>query len=168
MTFSVVALSTVHLAGLRLLSAIGGFAGFSVILVGLRRAHKGQGSLQESRLDPTKENFVRESAASQLPALPEVIHLSTDLGPARGSEMTQQQRIAAALSRAGMTNSGWSQREIHTASAVLDPPAECATESDHRQDAQPLPSHTGFNRTVTVLAGTMLALLSLVLLLILR
>jgi hypothetical protein len=82
--------------------------------------------------------------------------------------MTQQQRIAAALSRAGMTKPGWSQPEIHTASALLDPPSECATESDHTQGAQPLQPPSGFNRTVILLAGTMLALLSLALLLILR
>lgn len=168
MTFSVVALSTLHLAGLRLLCAIGGFAGFAVILLGLRRAHRGQGAPQESCLNPAKESLAREIATSQSPAVPEVIHLSADLSPARSSEMSQQQKIAAALSRAGMTNSGWSQPEIHTASAVLEPPSEGVTESDHTQGDQPLPPHSGFNRAVTVLAGTTLALLSLILLLILR
>src|SRR5215469_4793 len=165
MTFSVLAPSSLHFAGLRLLCAIGGFAGFALILLRLRRPRSGPTSSQESRLEPAKENFVRESATSQSPARPEVIHLSTDRGSARSSEMTQQQRIAAALSRAGMTNSGWSQPEIRTTSALLDPPSECATQSDHPQDAQPPAS---FNRTVTLLAGTILTLLSLVLLLILH
>ena len=168
MMFSVVVPSTLHLAGLRLLCAIGGLAGFAVILLGLRRAHKGQGPSQESHLDPAKENCARESASLHSPLRTEVIQLSTDLGRARSSEMTQQQRIAAALSRAGVTSSGWSQPEIHTASALLEPPSECATEFVHTQGDQPLRHQSGFNRTVTVLAGTMLALVSLVLLLILR
>jgi len=168
MTFSVLTLSTLRLAGLRLLCAIGGCAGFAVILLGLRRARREQSSSQESRPESGEANSARESATVESRPLQEVIHLSAGPGPARSSEMTQQQRIAAALSRAGMTNSGWSQPEIHTASALLDPPSESATESDHTQGAQPLQPPSGFKRKVILLAGTMLALLSLVLLLILR
>jgi hypothetical protein len=82
--------------------------------------------------------------------------------------MTQQQRIAAALSRAGMTNSGWSQPETHTVTALLESPPESVTKPDHNPDAEPLRSASSFKAKLISLAGAMLALLSLISLFTLR
>jgi len=163
MMFSVLTPSILHLAGLRLLCAIGGCAGFMVVLLGLRLERNRRCSSQGSRPESTEANSAPQSATAQSLAQPEVIHLSKATGPARSSEMTQQQKIAAALSRAGMANSGWSQPEIQTATALLESPPESVTKSDHNPDAEALPSHAGFDRKLILLAGATLALLSIVL-----
>ena len=168
MTFSALAPRTLHVAALRLLCTIGGCAGFTVILLGLRLDRKARGSSRESRPESIGANPAQEPASAESRAPQEVVRLSTDQGPARSSEMSQQQKIAAALTRAGMANAGWSHPEMRTASAVLAPLSESATESSPRPDAEPLPSQSGFNRKLILLTGTLLALLSLILLLTLR
>jgi len=168
MTFSVLASSTLHLAGLRLLCGIGGCAGFTIVWLGLRLERNARLSPQESRAESAASDSVQEYATAQSCAVPEVIHLSTDPVPARSSEMTQQQRIAAALSRAGMTNSGWSQPETHTVTALLESPPESVTKPDHNPDAEPLRSASSFKAKLISLAGAMLALLSLISLFTLR
>jgi hypothetical protein len=168
MTFSVVIPSTLHFAGLRLLCAIGGCAGFMVVLLGLRLERKKRCAPQEFRPDSAEAEATEKPATAQSIVLPEVIQLSTISGPARSSEMTQQQKIAAALSRAGMTNSGWSQPEIYTATALLEPPVGSVTKPDPMEDFLPLPPPSNFKRKLILLAGATLALLSLGLLLILR
>ena len=168
MTFSVLAPSTLHIAGLRLLCGIGGCAGFTIVWLGLRLEHKARRSSQESRPECDESDSAQEYASAQSCALPEVIHLSTDSGPARSSEMTQQQKIAAALNRAGMTGSGRPQPEIRTATALLESPTEFVTKSALNLDAKPLPSPSGFKTKLILLAGTTLALLSLISLFTLR
>jgi hypothetical protein len=168
MTFSVLALSTLHLAGLRLLCGIGGCAGFTIVWLGLRLERNPLRSCQESRPESDESDSAQEYATAPSCALPEVIHLSTDPGPARSSEMTQQQRIAAALSRGGMTNSGRPQPEIHTATTLLESPTGSVTKSDQNRKAEPLPSPSGFKAKLILLAGTTLALLSLISLFTLR
>jgi hypothetical protein len=162
MTFSILALSTLHLAGLRLLCGIGGCAGFTIAWLGLRLERKAQRSSQEFRSESNESNSAQEYATAQSCAPPHVIHLSTAPTPARSSEMTQQQRIAAALNRAGMTNSGWSQPEIRTATSLLESPPEAVTKPEHNPDAEPLRSASSFKAKLISLAGATLALLSLI------
>jgi hypothetical protein len=169
MTFSALAPSTLHVAALRLLCTIGGCAGFTVILLGLRLDRKARDSSQECRPESIEANRAQEPAGAESRAPQEVVRLSTDQGPARSSEMSQQEKIAAALTRAGLGNAGWSPPEMRTASAVLNAPlSESATKPGHIPNAEPLPSQSGFNRNLVLLIGAMLALLSLILLLTLR
>jgi hypothetical protein len=168
MTFPILAPSTWHLAGLRLLCGIGGCAGFTIVWFGLRLERNPRSSSQESRPEADESDSAQEYATAQSCAQPEVIHLSTDPSPARSSEMTQQERIAAALNRAGMTSSGRPQPEIRTASALLESPTESVTKSAQNLDAKPLPSRSGLKTKLILLAGTTLALLSLISLFALR
>lgn len=57
------------------------------------------GSLRSGAMSPESGNSVSVESRST-----EVIRLSPDAGPAKAAEMTQQQKIAAALTRAGVTN----------------------------------------------------------------
>lgn len=167
MTFSVVIPSTLHFAGLRLLCAIGGCAGFMVVLLGLRLERKKRCAPQEFRPDSAEAEATEKPATAQSIALPEVIQLSTISGPARSSEMTQQQKIAAALSRAGLANPGWSQPEGRAASTAFDTRSVSTRKSADTGKAVPS-SHSGSKSKLILLGGAILAALGLVLLVTLR
>jgi len=169
MTFSAVALSILNLAGLRLLCTIGGCAGFAVILLGLRRDRKARLSSQESHSESTGPDFSHKSLPVESCAPPDVIRLSTDFGPTKSSDMSQQQKIAAALTRAGIANStAWSiPAPSHTVTAVMYPPPETPTTED-RAPHVPISAHSTRTRRFLLLSGSMLLMLSLILLLAIR
>ena len=152
-----------RMAGLRLL---GRFAGFGVILLGLKLDSKA--SSQESALPSTDPSSPKEPRAAESASTQQVILLSTDRGPARSSEMSQQQqKIAAALNRAGIPNTaGWSDpTPSHADVAGVDPVSQSLSISDGAPNRNPLQSHSNLTRTLILWAGLMLALLGLILLL---
>lgn len=163
MTSSAVALSTLNLAGLRLLCTISSCAGFAGILLGLRFDRKGQRSSQESHSDLGPDSF-HESPA-EVRGTQEVIQLSNDPGPTKSSDMSQQQKIAAALTRAGINNSvAWpTPASSRAAAAVMDPPPEPPIASDRTPDNVSVSEHSTLPRRVILLGGIILFLLSLIL-----
>jgi hypothetical protein len=137
-----------------------------VILLGLRLDRNARGSAQESRTESAELNSAEESAAGESSAQEEVIRLSIDPDPTRSSDMTQQQKIAAALTRAGLATAGWSQLE-HSASTVVEAPSDSATKIDDAEEAVP-PAHSSSKCKLILLVGATLAALSLILFFTLR
>ena len=62
-------------------------------------------SEDESAVKASLDAAVPSQVPAHLPARTKIIHLSAGTGATSASEMTQQQKIAAALAKAGMTNS---------------------------------------------------------------
>jgi hypothetical protein len=169
MTFSAVVLASIHVAGLRLLCTIGSCTGFAVVLFGLRLDRKPHSSSPESTSQFATPDATEDPAPAESPAEQQIIQLSSDPGPARSSDMSQQQKIAAALSRAGIANSAaWSHSTSRTPTAVVDPPTESPTSSGHTSDHVPTKEHSSLRRKLLVLGGLALALLSLILFVTLR
>jgi hypothetical protein len=166
MTFSVLAPSTLHLAGFRLLGTIGSGTGLAVILLALRLDRKVRRSSPEPLPECAEINAAESSAAGFVPS-PEIIRLSTASVPTCSSEMTQQQKIAAALSRAGLANPGWSQPEGRAASTAFDTRSVSTRKSADTGKAVPS-SHSGSKSKLILLGGAILAALGLVLLVTLR
>ena len=74
------------------------------------------GSLRSGAMSPESGNSVSVDLRST-----EVIRLSPNAGPAKAVEMTQQQKIAAALARAGITNpAAWEAAGLQSAVVVSD------------------------------------------------
>jgi hypothetical protein len=166
MTFCAVPLCALHLTGLRVLCAIGSFAGFAVILLGLWLDRNARGSSKESCQESNEANPAQESASAESSLRQQVIRLSIDPDPTRSSDMTQQQKIAAALTRAGLGTAGWSQPE-HSGSTVVEAPSDSATKIDDAEEAVP-PAHSSSKRKLILLVGATLAALSLILFFTLR
>jgi len=99
---------------------------------------------------------LRDSASNnsseQIPA-PEIIRLQSGEAPSSTYEMSQQSKIAAALTRAGITNpEAWSAAGVPYASVAIEENASPATVSAHR-DERPKQSSlqpSGFNLTPPV------------------
>lgn len=165
-----IALASIHIAGLRLLCTIGSCAGFAIVLIALRLERKPRISSQESTSQSATPDSTREPSPADSAAEQQIIQLSTDPDPAQSSDMSQQQKIAAALGRAGMANSaGWSHlTPSRTPTAVVDPPTESPTTSLHTPDQIPTQEHSTLTRKLLVLGGLALALLSLILFVTLR
>lgn len=166
MTSSAVALSVVNLAGLRLLCVITGLAG---ILLGLLFDRKVQRASHESHSDSVGPDSSHESSPAEFCGTQELIQLSNDSGPTKSSDMTQQQKIAAALTRAGIPNSvAWSRpASPRAASAVMDAPPEPPTAA-HRIPNGVASQHSTLLRRIVLLTGSILFLLSLILFLAIR
>ena len=149
MTSVTVALGALNLAGVRVLCTIGSCAGLVIVLFGLQLNRKARSASQEPPSAP---------AAAQ-----EIIRLTTNSGAIRSSEMSQQQKIAAALDRAGIaTSAAWSNPA---------PSSEPATEQQTPAIApdQPLAqTHSSILRKMFLLGGSMLALISLIVFLAIR
>lgn len=80
--------------------------------------------------------------------------------------MTQQQKIVAALNRAGVASPGWSPSEMPT-STVLAPLTDSAAKSDEQSEAVQ-PEHGLSRRKLILLIGGILAAMCLLLLFTLR
>lgn len=151
---------------LRVLGALACCAGVLAFIKGFRPRWptnpwaKSPIKLRDNPGDPAAE---RSSAAR--PAPREIIRLSTDPAPSTSTTMSQQERIAAAMQRAGMPNPvAWSDPpndmpEAHTSTAVLEPPPVVG-ESDATIDSGPHSRHSA----VWLCAGAVLVILSIYLL----
>ena len=170
MTSSAVALRFLNLAGLRLLCTISSGAGFAGILLGLRFDRKVQRSSQEACTDTVAPDSSHESSPAEFYGTQEVIQLSSDAGPTKSADMTQQQKIAAALIRAGATNSGaWSTPlSSRAGSAVMDPPPENSAAADRTPDQVSIRRHPNLSRRLFLLAGFILFFFSLILFFVIR
>jgi len=149
MTSVTVALGALNLAGVRVLCTIGSCAGLVIVLFGLQLNRKARSASQEPPSAPAEARPIPQEALAQpCAAAQEIIHLITNPGAIRSSEMSQQQKIAAALDRAG----------IATSAAWSNPAPD-----------QPLAqTHSSILRKMFLLGGSMLALISLIVFLAIR
>ncbi|PYX64878.1 MAG: hypothetical protein DMG78_30175 [Acidobacteria bacterium] len=164
MTSVTVALGALNLAGVRVLCTIGSCAGLVIVLFGLQLNRKARSASQEPPSAPAEARPIPQEALAQpCAAAQEIIHLITNPGAIRSSEMSQQQKIAAALDRAGIaTSAAWSNPA---------PSSEPATEQQTPAIApdQPLAqTHSSILRKMFLLGGSMLALISLIVFLAIR
>jgi len=86
--------------------------------------------------------------ATWTPRSAEVVHLSPDPGPAQSAAMTQQQKIAAALTKAGISNpAAWAAGATESTPAVS---------TDNSSSAKPSPATDGFDPhpAVVLMKGT--------------
>jgi hypothetical protein len=149
---------------LRLLT-IGGFiAGLVSFTRGLRLRRKEQGSQSAGSTPGTLTTL---SAAEASNSAQELIRLSTETVPTKSADMTQQQKIAAALARAGISNSAWMRQSSELAVQTLEKPEESDSAappalSGEVTDHFPKPSNRRGN--LLVWCGLVLAVVSLVLL----
>jgi len=165
MTSTAVARSILNLAGFRVLCTIGSCAGFAVILLGLLSDHKVRHSSPESHSHCAGPCSTHESSPAESRAPREVVHLSADSGPTKSSDMSQQQKISAALMRAGIANSaGWSTPpRSRAATAVMDPPPATPAAEDRTPDRIPISARSTRPRNLILLSGSVLLLVSLIL-----
>src|SRR5579864_7158500 len=102
MTSVAVALGALNLAGVRVLCTIGSCAGLIVVLFGLRLNRKAPNASQEPPSAPTEASPISQEPPAQPPAAAQqIIRLTANRSAIKSSEMSQQQKIAAALDRAG-------------------------------------------------------------------
>jgi hypothetical protein len=162
MTSVAVALGALNLAGVRLLCTIGSCAGLIVVLFGLRLNRQPRSSSQEPH-SPLSDARPQEPLAQPPTTAQQIIHLTTNSGAVRSSEMSQQQKIAAALDRAGIANSAtWSNP-----APLSEPPTEQQTPAI-APDQAPVQTHSSTLRKMFLLGGSMLALISLIVFLTIR
>jgi len=167
MTSSALALSISNLAGFRLFCTIGSFAGFAMILLGLLVDRKLRHSLEESHSQSAGRDPIHKSSAAESCVPQEVIHLSEDSGPTKTSDMSQQQKIAAALTRAGIANpAGSTPPRSRAATAVVDPDTPAAADRTPRRI--PISARSTLPHRLILLGGSVLLLVSLILFLAVR
>ncbi|MBZ5685052.1 MAG: hypothetical protein LAP86_08455 [Acidobacteriia bacterium] len=165
MTSAAAALGALNLAGVRLLCTIGSCAGLIVVLLGLRLNRKAHSSSQEAHSPITDARPVAQAPPVQSAAASQqIIRLTTNPGATRSSEMSQQQKIAAALDKAGIaTSATWSNPA---------PSSEPATEQQTpaiTPGQAPIQTHaSSLIRRMFLLGGSMLALISLIVFLTIR
>ena len=159
------ALGAFNLVGVRLLCTIGSCAGLIVVLFGLRLNRRVRSSSQEAHSPSADARPIAQAPPAQPPAeAQQIIRLTTSPGAVRSSEMSQQQKIAAALDRAGITTSAsWPNP---------DPLSELAKEQQTLAiipEQAPIQTHSSsLIRKMFLLGGSMLALISLIVFLTIR
>jgi hypothetical protein len=172
MTSSAVALGVLSPAGLHLLCTISSCVGLLIVLFGLRLNRKRTHSSQERDSQPVDATAIHQAPTVQSPAAAQqVIHLTSTPGPVRSSDMSQQQKIAAALGRAGISNSAsWLRPESSPPITVQrTAPGSPSSRSDTSPADNPMQTHSlSLIRKLLLLGGSMLALISLIVFLTIR
>jgi hypothetical protein len=135
-----------------------------IVLFGLRLNRKALNASQEPPSAPVEARPIPQEPLAQPPAAAQqIIRLTTNPGAIRSSEMSQQQKIAAALDRAGIaTSATWSNPA---------PSSEPATEQQTpaiAPDQAPAHAHSSILRKMFLLGGSMLAMISLIVFLTIR
>jgi hypothetical protein len=136
-----------------------------VVLFGLRLNRKALNASQEPPSAPTEAGPILQEPPAQPPAASQqIIRLTTtNPGAIRSSEMSQQQKIAAALDRAGLaTPASWSNP-----APLSEPTTEPQTPAIAPEQA-PVQTHSSILRELFLLGGSMLALISLIVFLTIR
>ena len=173
MTSSAIALGVLSPPGLHLLCTIGSGAGLLIVLFGLWLNRKATHSSQECDSQPADAPAIHQAPTAQSPAAAQqIIHLTSTPGPIRSSDMSQQQKIAAALGRAGISNSAsWLRPESLPPIPMQEtaPGPLPATRSDASPTDNPMQTHaSSLIRKLLLLGGSMLALISLIVFLTIR
>ncbi len=164
-------------AQLRLLCALGCACGLVVFLFGLRRkpspqtkatATSDETSHAESLPAPEDSDHLSQPADS----MPQVIRLSLPAISVRSTDMTQQQKVAAALIRAGAANSaGWNDSSLSvdppppkrgsSTTVLAEVPRPPAAHSITPATSSDTPASRTLRHTLLLIGGTLLALVSL-------
>ena len=168
MTSSAVAMSSLSLAGLRLLCTVGSCAGFAVVMFGLRLDRKTQMASSESGAQSVDAGSLAGEPRAESSEPSEIVRLSTEPAPTRSSDMSQQEKIAAALSRAGIANAAWSSPAASATATtrLIAPNRSPATHHVVHHGRTQWSSSSA--RKLLVLGGCLMVLLSLSVLLSLR
>jgi len=157
-------------AEFRLLCMIGSFAGAAVIFLGLGFERKVR-FRQRADSQGTNPALTQATEPASLTKVPqEIIQLSTELAATRSSEMTQQQKIAAALGRAGIASPAWGDPNSGPVTmAVMEPPSESSTREKRLPPNESAAGGTLWNARAVILAGgVMLFVMSLGLLVVIH
>lgn len=161
MTSSAVAMGSLSVAGLRLLCTIGSCAGIAVVIFGLRLNRKAQMASSESGAPSLNAGSLKEPRAESSEP-PQIVRLSTEPAPTRSSDMSQQEKIAAALSRARIANAAWaSPMASATAATPLTAAIQSPATPHHLLDRGRTQSASTSTRKLLLLGGCLLVLLSL-------
>jgi len=168
--------------GPQLLCTTGFGAGIAVFFYGLRlRRNLSSAADYESKTTSNNGNSIAEPVtAISLPPMQEIIRLSPDQLPLKSSEMTQQQKIAAALARAGIPNLAArieAQPGAEDSSPIAVEVARDLPRTENSSAPASAPNTTGirsnnrsavFQYNLMLLVGPLLSLISLYLFLSLR
>jgi hypothetical protein len=153
---------------LQILCLIGFGAGVVLFVSGLRRRHGQIESpvLSDRELPVQNRQSQPEPRTSRSTTPVEVIRLPQDSSPAKSTGMTQQQKIAAALQKAGIPNSvGWENPEVEEdgASSIQVAAAVTAHAEDvtPKDGSNPKVANSHGRNILMISAGAALALLSL-------
>ena len=110
-------LGVFHPAAQRVLCVIGFFSGMVLLAYGLRlrlSLLNLPGSSGSKATNLNHGSLVRPDSPRAIDNV-QVIRLSSELGPLKSVEMTQQQKIAAALKKAGASPASWDKTEASEA-----------------------------------------------------
>lgn len=100
----------------------------------------------DSRIDLNSASFDQRFASRVEDATPQVVRLSNDAGPATALDMTQQQRVAAALLKAGISNPlAWSAAGVSPSSGPVVQVDEDAVDAGNGSGASALDSGSDAN-----------------------
>lgn len=171
MIVSALILGVFHPAALQVLCVIGFFSGIVMLVYGLRLRPTSLNSPVSSGSKATNLNhgsLVRPVSTSAIGTV-RIIRLSSQLGPLKSVEMTQQQKIATALKNAGATPAAWGQTETCDASdrtpSVQVAPSATVTTTAEKIAHEPAVHETIPNRNrksiLMIWTGSAVALLSL-------
>jgi hypothetical protein len=163
-----------HPSALQVLCAIGIATGLVMFLYGLRPSHKRSST---APLNPRPAPVNRVSRVQPGEPRPvksvQVIRLTPEVRNPKISDMTQQQKIAAALSRAGISSVPWKTSEAdpaagHSNIQVITAPQENTMpgpNTSRNTDRESAPAMMPSWKRFLLCAGPTLALLSLYLML---
>ena len=112
--------------------------------------------VQVRSFSPRSDDSVPDNSAEQLPA-PQIIKLANGEAPSTTQEMSQQAKIAAALTRAGIAKpEAWSAAGVPFETIAVEenaPPAPVSAHNSAHDEAQPKPSDFNLTPPVVLMKG---------------
>lgn len=159
-------------ARLRLAGALGFSIGLTAFLLALNRPRTNSTSLSPEPIseNPSSDSPALHDSSLQEASAPQVIRLSLPSISSRSTEMTQQQKVAAALLRAGIANpAAWTdssadrtgENSTSTSTAIAEPLALPASQTSAPQSQPQNQPGLTWGRKLLLFAGLSLALVSL-------
>lgn len=157
---------------LRLAGALGFSIGLTAFLLALSRPRSKQtsSSAEPISASPSTDSPALHASSQPEPSAPQLIRLSLPPIAARSTEMTQQQKVAAALLRAGIANpAAWidssadraEENSASTSTAIGESPATSASQTSAPQSQPENQLGLAWRRKLLLSAGLSLALVSL-------
>lgn len=141
--------------GAQVLGAITLCAGISILFVGLRQRRNSSRAANSTRPESTPPVPNRANTAAQ------VFRLSSEASPVKSAQMTQQQKIAAALARAGRSNSDMWTPSSSVATAATDTADSVPTASPSVEVFETEATDSSLKSNLLILIGVALAIAGL-------
>lgn len=158
-TASLIIFPAGHARELQLLGVGGFLAGVATFIYGIRLRATRPSAQNAARLSDHRPLVERMAQVSVAPAR-EMVRLPSEAGPTRSADMTQQQKIAAALTRAGMSQSlGWETSEPGIAVENLE-----SVEGDTPSQTPIADVSSSYTSTLLLWCGSAMAMAGIVLL----